>query len=152
MSIPGILFSFNGRIGRGGFWLTVVVSMVLSIAALLVASMLFGELYSLVDVNGQPLPLDPPPAPDQIGDVIMNPAAWIAYLIGVVPAMWVSLAGSVKRLHDRGKSGWWYLLMFVLSFVIVGFFWWLIELGFLEGDEGDNRFGPPPHGARTVPA
>ncbi|MES2958130.1 MAG: DUF805 domain-containing protein [Pseudomonadota bacterium] len=54
---------------------------------------------------------------------------------------WPALAVSVKRWHDRGKSGWWVL---VAAIPFVGWLWLLIENGFLRGDAGPNRFGEPP--------
>lgn len=56
----------------------------------------------------------------------------------------IFIVACVKRAHDRNKSGWWALL-----YVIV-WPWALIELGFLEGTKGPNRFGPDPRGARAV--
>jgi uncharacterized membrane protein YhaH (DUF805 family) len=52
---------------------------------------------------------------------------------------YVTLAVSAKRWHDRDKSAWWVLLGFV---PIVGQIWSLVELGFLRGTPGANRFGP----------
>ncbi len=52
--------------------------------------------------------------------------------------VWPSCAISVKRLHDRGKSGWW--LLFALI-PIVGVLWLSIEMGFFRGTDGENRFG-----------
>jgi uncharacterized membrane protein YhaH (DUF805 family) len=73
---------------------------------------------------------------------------------------------SIKRLHDRGKSGWWVVVFIILptaldtlgdtltegepvwwlSFVAMCAFglWGLIEIGFLRGTEGDNEYGPDP--------
>jgi uncharacterized membrane protein YhaH (DUF805 family) len=62
-----------------------------------------------------------------------------------------------KRLHDRGRSGWWAAVI-LLAVVIVwpyplGFFdflfslvlvWGAIELGVMGGEQGANRFGPNP--------
>ncbi|WP_052742013.1 DUF805 domain-containing protein [Kiloniella litopenaei] len=45
----------------------------------------------------------------------------------------------VKRWHDRDKSGWWTLIIFV---PIIGAFWVFIECSFLSGTAGPNRFGP----------
>jgi uncharacterized membrane protein YhaH (DUF805 family) len=44
----------------------------------------------------------------------------------------------VKRLHDMGRSGWLYLLMFipVANFVM------LLFLLFKRGDPSDNQYGP----------
>jgi uncharacterized membrane protein YhaH (DUF805 family) len=52
--------------------------------------------------------------------------------------LWPSLALYAKRWHDRGKSGWWSLIMLI---PIIGGIWMLIELGFLRGTDGPNRFG-----------
>jgi uncharacterized membrane protein YhaH (DUF805 family) len=59
-------------------------------------------------------------------------------------SLWWYFAISVKRMHDRGRSGWWVLLMFLLSFVLIGSIWWLVDLGILEGEEGPNKWGPNP--------
>ncbi|MYD50878.1 MAG: DUF805 domain-containing protein [Dehalococcoidia bacterium] len=53
--------------------------------------------------------------------------------------MW--LAPTVKRLHDRDKSMWWLLIWFI---PIVGQLWLFIEVGFLEGTPGANRYGEKP--------
>ncbi len=51
-----------------------------------------------------------------------------------------SLAVSVRRLHDIGKSGWMLLLALI---PILGWIW-LIILYATEGEPGDNEFGPDP--------
>jgi uncharacterized membrane protein YhaH (DUF805 family) len=62
-----------------------------------------------------------------------------------------------KRLHDRGRSGWWAALI-LFGLVAVwprpyGFFdflfaialvWAVVELGLMSGEQGANRFGPNP--------
>ncbi len=51
-----------------------------------------------------------------------------------------SLAVSVRRLHDIGKSGWWLLLVLIpLIGALV-----LLVFAVMEGNRGDNRFGPDP--------
>src|SRR5262245_50245957 len=52
--------------------------------------------------------------------------------------LWPSLAVAAKRWHDRDKSAWWMLIVLV---PFVGWLWFLIELGFLPGTPGPNRFG-----------
>ncbi|MDO6568841.1 DUF805 domain-containing protein [Alteromonas sp. 1_MG-2023] len=51
-----------------------------------------------------------------------------------------SIAVSVRRLHDTGRSGWWLLLVFL---PLIGA---LILLVFmvLDGNEGSNEYGPNP--------
>jgi uncharacterized membrane protein YhaH (DUF805 family) len=62
-----------------------------------------------------------------------------------------------KRLHDRGRSGWWAALIlaslvacwphpdrfldFLFALVLV---WAAVELGVLPGEMGTNRYGPNP--------
>lgn len=66
---------------------------------------------------------------------------------GIIPFvinLLILLAGlmlHIKRCHDRGKTGWWCLLLLI---PIVGLIWAIIDLGILEGDKDTNRFGPPP--------
>ena len=57
--------------------------------------------------------------------------------------IWPSLAVSIKRWHDRDKSGWWVLIGLV---PVIGGIWALIETGFLEGTSGPNQYGPDPLG------
>jgi uncharacterized membrane protein YhaH (DUF805 family) len=78
---------------------------------------------------------------------------WLVY-----PALLFSGACVLsKRLHDRGRSGWWSLLVlvaviavwpqpehfldFMFSLVIV---WAIVELGVMGGEQGANRYGANP--------
>lgn len=57
------------------------------------------------------------------------------------------IAVTIRRLHDRDMSGWWYLGFIVASFIpFVGFVASiaLLVLMFLPGTEGPNRFGEDP--------
>lgn len=64
--------------------------------------------------------------------------------------LWPALVISIKRWHDRDRSGWWVL---VALLPVVGWLWLLLDNGFLRGTSGRNRFGPPPEGSmqRTAP-
>jgi uncharacterized membrane protein YhaH (DUF805 family) len=57
-------------------------------------------------------------------------------LAGLIP----SIAVGVRRLHDTNKSGWWLLISFV---PFVGGLILLI-LMCIDGDPGDNQYGPNP--------
>jgi uncharacterized membrane protein YhaH (DUF805 family) len=62
-----------------------------------------------------------------------------------------------KRLHDRGRSGWWAAIViaaliavwplprsffdFIFAIIVV---WAVVELGLMPGEAGANRFGPSP--------
>ncbi|MBW8001848.1 MAG: DUF805 domain-containing protein [Planctomycetes bacterium] len=54
--------------------------------------------------------------------------------------LWPWIAVQIKRWHDRNKSGWWYLITFIPIF---GPIWTLVELGFIKGTPGANRYGFP---------
>ena len=53
-----------------------------------------------------------------------------------------SISACIRRLHDRDRSGWFYLVIFV---PLVGL-WPAVEIIFLRGTNGVNRFGPDPLG------
>ena len=57
------------------------------------------------------------------------------------------LAAAVRRLHDTGRSGWYY---FVGVIPLVGGFILLFLLAGM-GESGSNRYGPPP-GGPALPA
>jgi uncharacterized membrane protein YhaH (DUF805 family) len=93
-----------------------------------------------------------------------------------IAMIWINAATTAKRLHDRNRSGWWAVAVFVLNrlfYVYYGLFfgsyfgvdisiawelllvmlavalsllatWAFIELVFLIGTDGSNRFGPDP--------
>ena len=67
---------------------------------------------------------------------------WVwSYIIGYGLAVFVpGLAVAIRRLHDIGKSGWYYLLFII---PIIGPIW-LIILFVTEGEQGDNKYGPNP--------
>lgn len=67
-------------------------------------------------------------APKYFAYVATGILSWIFWTIGA------------KRCHDRDKSGWVQLL---IIFPIIGFFWYLYELGFVRGNPWPNRFGFP---------
>ena len=72
---------------------------------------------------------------------ILPDFAWIWTLIVLVP----SLAVSIRRLHDVGKSGWFYLwvLLPLVGHIIV-----LIQ--FCKDSTEDNQWGPNPKSAPAV--
>lgn len=139
-----LLFSFGGRLNRGKYWLGVLIIFLLYLAA----AIIFGILYVVAGTTGSIL------------GGLVGLAAFVAVL-------WIGLATSIKRLHDREKSGWWILLFWLGPLVIGGVgtalsanspalnilfsvasfgisVWALVELGCLPGTAGPNLYGPDP--------
>jgi len=54
-----------------------------------------------------------------------------------------SIAVSVRRLHDIGRTGWWLLIVFVPIIGIIV----LLVFAVLDSTPGDNRYGPNPKAA-----
>lgn len=59
-------------------------------------------------------------------------------------AYWITLAATVKRWHDRDKSGAWLFIGFVPW---VGEAWAFLEPAFLDGTPGPNTYGDPDSGS-----
>ncbi len=69
------------------------------------------------------------------------------YGIYALAALIPSIAVTVRRLHDRDMSGWWYLGLVVVGIIpLIGFVASIayLVIMFLPGTDGDNRFGPDP--------
>lgn len=63
----------------------------------------------------------------------------LAALVYILPL----LSAAVRRLHDTGRSGWWYFISFV---PLVGFIILIVFLA-TEGNPGPNQYGAPPGGS-----
>jgi uncharacterized membrane protein YhaH (DUF805 family) len=116
----------RGRISRRTWWLhyTLPLTVLSVLASLADASFGFADVAT---AGG------PPPAV-QVGTG--GPFAVLVTLLTVVP----TISSTVARLHDRGHSAWWlaWLLVPFVGFVVI-----LVQNGFLRGDGGPNRYGPP---------
>lgn len=117
-----LMFSFEGRIPRSKYWLGTTVLM-----GVLVSIGLFTAFFAGV-TSEVGAPDDP------------SPLVYVPFGVLVLFAIWASLALSVKRWHDRGKSGFWVLINLI---PYIGGMWAFIENGCLAGDATWNSYGPP---------
>lgn len=127
------LASFEGRAGRSTFWWAIVGA-----ALVLFAPITTGGVLLLLNLPGwnATAVLDGPEA----GWATWQQAASAAYLVAVLPTLWLLFAALVRRCHDRNWSGF-FLLVGLIPVVQI---WALVELGLLAGTPGDNGFGPSP--------
>jgi uncharacterized membrane protein YhaH (DUF805 family) len=123
---PGmnLLFSFYGRIGRGKYFLGLVLNIVWVMVAYTIVLFALGAQQQLA---GQ--------SPEQ-----MNPMVLLAFAPISLVSGWISFALAAKRFHDMGVTGWLTLLLFVplANFVVV------LVLLFKGGEQHDNQYGPVP--------
>ncbi len=131
---------FTGRSRRMEYWMFTLLNVIV-ITVLVLVVMGAGGAAGLFE-------------PDASG----APAAGFGALFGgmgllivlyVLAILIPSIAVTVRRLHDRDMSGWWYLGAIVGGMIpVVGF---LVSIAFLvlmalPGTPGTNRFGPDPKG------
>ena len=125
-----MLFSFEGRIKRLHFWLC-------SLGLGIVFDIILFGLAGIMGVTGEQY---------------INGAIPVKFyvIIGIVyiPFLWAAFAINAKRCHDRDRSGWFQLIALI---PLIGSIWLLVELGFLDGTQGPNRFGPSPKGIGGAP-
>jgi uncharacterized membrane protein YhaH (DUF805 family) len=70
-----------------------------------------------------------------------NDYARLISIVISIALIWPGLALFVKRLHDRNRSGWFAATMFIPFVGIVFTICFVIEVWFLRGTVGTNRFG-----------
>jgi uncharacterized membrane protein YhaH (DUF805 family) len=157
---------FDGRINRAKYLLATLAILCLMVFVLLSLAVLGGILgigdgrfaINLIGISASIELYDDPP-----------PKAWWFPEIVTIPSTlvfsWAYAAVSIKRLHDRNKSGWWmlpfvgfaglygqfgdrlsgtYAAAFVGLVVGILFLWGFVEMVFVKGTGGPNRFGPDP--------
>ena len=123
------LFTFRGRLNRAAFWrIKIFVALLNLVGHLLVLPMLARPPHGLA-------------LHQQVQAMGAGPI--LILLVLAIVVCWIAFSAGVRRWHDRDKSGWWILILFI---PVVGFVWYAIECGFLPGTTGANRYGPDPLG------
>ena len=69
--------------------------------------------------------------------MLSRSTTWVLY----PPFFWVALALMAKRLHDRGQSTWWLL---IVAIPLLGPIWLFITLLLRKGSPGENQYGSDP--------
>ncbi len=173
------LFGFEGRINRAKYWLG---GLVMFGWMLLIAWLAYFWLQLLADGH---LPAGRTSIHFGIDQLLnlFNPVSYrslsrgdiMPILINTVAMpvlLWIYAAISIKRLHDRDRSGWWMVPFVLLPMIYKQFedlllpdsywimplglaslvftFWGFIELACLKGSASSNRFGPNPLGKQQT--
>jgi uncharacterized membrane protein YhaH (DUF805 family) len=115
-----LLFGFSGRIGRLQWWLAQLAIAVILIAGIFIVA-------SAVEL-------------EQLEAGNLTASALLTIVAMLALTTWINVASTVKRFHDRDKSGFWFFIVFV---PYIGALWQFVECGFLAGTPGVNRYGSP---------
>jgi uncharacterized membrane protein YhaH (DUF805 family) len=171
------LFGFKGRINRAKYWLAgpIVLAFLFVFVWLIYLCLMIDFVAHAMGIAHGSGKVSLHLGLDDIYSVF-DPAAWRALSLGILPVvlakatgivlvLWIFLATSIKRLHDRDRSGWWivpffalpnlynhysdllpdsYFMMVPALILFVLMIWRFVELYFLSGSRKTNRFGPNP--------
>ena len=111
----------RGRIDRRTWWLHYTLPLAVLALLAFLADLSVGNTH-LADVAAGASPYGP-----------------VVLVVALLTAP-ASISASACRLHDRGMPAWWLLLALV---PYLGGLALLVLNGFLRGDGGPNRYGPP---------
>jgi uncharacterized membrane protein YhaH (DUF805 family) len=114
--------TFSGRSRRSAYWYWILFSVLVTIAAFLVDS----ALNTTVD------------AADVGDNATIGWIGVVVYLVLLVP----TIAVTFRRLHDTGRSGWWWALSLICG--IGGLIVFIFCL--FDSTPGPNQYGPNPKG------
>ena len=111
--------TFSGRASRSEYWWAYLGYFV--IATVLQIFALVGGII-LIDA----------------GELALLPS--LIALVGIVALIIPTIAVSVRRMHDTGKSGW---MLLILIIPCIGFILWIVWM-VEDGQAHDNAYGPVP--------
>ena len=106
---------FNGRARRKEYWMFLLFNIIFALVAMLVDNLLGMRINEQI------------------------PYGYLYLLYGLATFI-PGIAVGVRRLHDVGKSGWWYLIAFIP--LIGGLY--LLYLFIQDGTPGSNDYGVNP--------
>lgn len=115
--------NFKGRARRKEYWMFTLVYVIILMGCTALDNML-GTVFMM---DGGAL-----------GEISMG-YGW-AYTICGLAHFLPALSLVVRRLHDVGKSGWFYLIILIPIIGVI----WLLVLYCTEGQKQDNKWGPDP--------
>jgi uncharacterized membrane protein YhaH (DUF805 family) len=111
--------AFSGRARRSEYWYWVLFVFLIGIVANVLDAVLGLHAYNANGVR----------------------FGWISAVVGALLVL-PSIAVTFRRLHDTGRSGWWWLLSAICGCGAIILFFFCLG----DGQPGPNQYGPNPKG------
>ena len=111
---------FNGRASRSEYWWFFLFTFICGYVLSFVGNVIFLAAGYAID--------------DPI--FLISPLSTLFQLIVLIP----TIAVTVRRFHDVGRSGWWILILLVPCVGIILYLVWLVQ----DGEPHDNMYGTVP--------
>lgn len=148
------LFSFEGSINRGKLWLAACIWFATVFSFMTIFLWVIAGIFR---ASGDDFHF--------VSTGTMHPAFYLLGFPLFVIGVWLFAATAIKRLHDRTRSGWWFVPFFIAPALLdqlgewlntpalanpvnaVSFglsVWCFVELFCLKGTKGPNQYGPDP--------
>ncbi len=118
--------NFDGRASRSEYWYYALFNCIIMIALYMLS--IIGAYIAATSDDGT------------FGGLISIVSSIVMVLYGLATLI-PNIAVAVRRLHDIGKSGWWYFILCIPCGI--GAIWFLI-LMVTGSDMTDNQYGPVP--------
>src|ERR1700751_3814843 len=112
MDLGKLLFSVQGRINRGKFWLAILIYFVVNIVVGIIGYASGSNALSTL-----------------LGSIV----GLVIFVSGIFVA--------IKRLHDRNRTGWWLLLFYIAPSVLFGIGAVVWIAGMATDTSGASSFG-----------
>jgi uncharacterized membrane protein YhaH (DUF805 family) len=130
--------TFSGRARRSEYWWFYLFSALVSIPVQIFFFVMYAVAFASVFEQENSFGSE--------SDIAFDDVDWGLFMVGFIPVVVVglafflpSLAVLVRRLHDTGRSGWWYFISLVPGGSIV-----LFVFAVMDGQPYDNAYGPGP--------
>lgn len=126
-------FDFSTRSSRSEFWWWILFTQLLS---WVISTFLAPDYTSIIMEMSD----DPQALISAMSDIVTSPGYIFSNIISL--ALFIpTLAITVRRLHDVGRSGWWVLLNFILCIGQIILLVWYCQ----ASQETENEYGPVPN-------
>lgn len=123
--------TFSGRASRSEYWYFVLFNFLINVVFEVLACIFMGAAFASNFMTGRA----------DFGEIIAGPFLFVflVYLIYSLACIIPGLAVTVRRLHDTGRSGWWWWICLIPFFGPICLFVFMV----LDSQHAPNKYGLP---------